>query len=83
LPSAAAPKVNAAVHKRTTAAGGIARTYVVYAPVGSKSGALLILAFHGATQDEARFRQITGYAFERLADRHAYVAAYSDGYENP
>jgi polyhydroxybutyrate depolymerase len=57
------------------------RSYAFYAPANLAPGAPLVLALHGSMGNAEQMRRGTGYAFERLADRHGFVVAYPEGYE--
>lgn len=57
---------------------GLHRTVSVYRPKALAARPALIIALHGSGGDGRRFRQLTGGAFDRLADRHGLLIAYPD-----
>ena len=60
--------------------GGRERSYLLYAPKRLRERAPLLVLLHGSKQTAASFRRATGYAFDRLADEHGFVAVYPNGY---
>jgi polyhydroxybutyrate depolymerase len=56
------------------------RSFLYYAPPNLESGASLVLVFHGSGGDGSRIRGFVGASLERLADEHAFLVAYPDGY---
>lgn len=76
-----APGSGAPIRSGTIRVGGLERTYQVYVPAALADRPAILLAFHGSRGDGQTMRAFTGYAFERLADRHGFIVAYPDGYE--
>jgi polyhydroxybutyrate depolymerase len=60
--------------------GELVRTFRYYAPPGLKPRAPLVILFHESRFDAQWIRQVTGYEFEELAQRHGFVIAYPDGH---
>jgi hypothetical protein len=54
---------------------------MLYVPRQLSAHAPLLVLLHGSRQTGASFRRATGYAFDRLADQHGFVAVYPDGYD--
>jgi len=64
--------------ERTLLVGSVARTYLLHVPPHlAKSGAALILVFHGRGGDGVGMERLTG--FSALADRAGFVVAYPNG----
>jgi polyhydroxybutyrate depolymerase len=60
--------------------GGRTRTFTVVGAADPAASRDLILIFHGSKQDGAKHRKFTGGMFDALAENHAAVVAYLDGY---
>ena len=60
--------------------GGRVRTYTVVDPPGATDQRDLLLVFHGSKQDGPRHRAFTGHLYDTLAEQHATVVVYLDGY---
>lgn len=57
------------------------RTYGVYAPANVTSSPPVVIALHGGGGTGERFRKISSYAFDLLADDAGFVVVYPDGLE--
>lgn len=57
------------------------RTYGVYVPASVVSSPPVVIALHGGGGNGARFRKISSYGFDLLADKAGFVVAYPDGLE--
>src|SRR5512142_3230254 len=77
-PRAEAPHLSGTLTHGTIAVGGRIRTYLVYAPHGLRKGAPLVVAMHGSGENGARMRIVTGYGFDRLADKSGFAVVYPD-----
>jgi polyhydroxybutyrate depolymerase len=62
--------------------GGHERRYLVYTPAGLSPGAALVIVLHASEMNGRRMRQLTGYEFERLADKHGFAVVYPYGYRH-
>lgn len=69
------------IEARTLTLGGLERRWQVYLPPDLSTGAPLVIALHGSTQDGAEFRRTSGFRWEVLADREGFAVAYPDGIE--
>jgi len=59
------------------------RSYLLYVPAqraASTTPPPLVVVLHGSRQTGKDMRRATGYAFDRLADEHGFVAVYPDAY---
>ncbi|MDF8262806.1 alpha/beta hydrolase family esterase [Luteipulveratus flavus] len=74
------PTLPGRLERHRTVLDGRERTWTTYVPDGLRGPAPLLLVLHGSGDDGAAVRRQTGYAFDRLADRHGFVVAYPDGY---
>lgn len=60
---------------------GTQRSYTRYVPAQLRKGAALVLVLHGSGEGAGQMRRETGYAFERLADRHGFAVVYPNALE--
>ena len=67
-----------AEHPGTLIAGGVDRTFHVVHPAQAEATALLVV-LHGSDSDAARFRELSGHTFDRLATE-GVVVAYAEAY---
>lgn len=58
------------------------RTYQLYTPAELVKNPPLVLVFHGSLGNSHQARAAYGYEFEKLADKHGFVVAFPDGYED-
>jgi polyhydroxybutyrate depolymerase len=65
-----------AEHPGTLTVGGVDRTFHVVQPEQAQA---LLLVLHGADSDAARFRELSGFTFDRLVDDGA-VIAYAEAF---
>ena len=80
-PAADMPQLSGSVRRDSMDVGGLQRTYALYVPEHLPKGAPLLLVMHGSGEDAGQMRRETGYAFERLADRHGFAVVYPNAYE--
>jgi polyhydroxybutyrate depolymerase len=57
------------------------RSYVQYVPRNLKPNSPLLFVFHGSGGDGQGMREITGEAFDALADANSFVVIYPDGFQ--
>lgn len=69
------------VHTHVLRIGGLTRSYLFYEPAQHAPNAPLVMLLHGSRQTPEDLRRATGYAFERLADQHGFIAVYPQGYK--
>ncbi len=62
-------------------AGGRERHFRWYRPAKPAESPPLVFVLHGSRGDGRSARRMTYYEFDRLADRHGFLAVYPDGYE--
>jgi polyhydroxybutyrate depolymerase len=80
-PRRAQPELSAGIHAGTIEVDHRTRSYHVYVPAKRAPNAPLLILLHGSRMTGESLRRATGYAFDRLADEHGFVAAYPDGYK--
>jgi polyhydroxybutyrate depolymerase len=80
-PTPALPSLSAGIHAGTLRVQERERSYLLYMPRQRRAGAPLVVLLHGSRQTAEGLRRATGYAFDRLADEHGFVAVYPDGYK--
>lgn len=57
------------------------RTYRYYRPRSPAPSPPIVFVLHGSMGDGEQIRGMTGYEFDRLADRYGFLAVYPDGFE--
>lgn len=75
------PSLSAGIHSGTLRVQGLDRSYLIYTPKLRRPAAPLLILLHGSRQTGEGLRRATGYAFDRLADQHGFVAVYPDGFK--
>jgi polyhydroxybutyrate depolymerase len=60
---------------------GLERHFRWYRPAKPAASPPLVFVLHGSRSDGREARRGTYYEFDRLADRHGFLAVYPDGYE--
>lgn len=80
-PAPEVPNLSGALTHGTVDVGGLKRTYLLYVPRGLAKGAPLVVAMHGSGENGARMRVVTGYGFDRLADKNGFALVYPNAYE--
>lgn len=80
-PDPEVPTLTGQMTKETINVGGLTRVYRLYVPRGLATGAPLVVVMHGSGLNGAQMRIETGYAFDRLADRHGFAVAYPNAHE--
>lgn len=73
-----APLAAGELQSATIPVQGLSRSVDIYRPQALADRPALVIALHGSGGDGRRFRQLTGGAFDRLADEHGFVVAYPD-----
>jgi len=82
-PAAPVPQLAGTLDRSSIDIGGVKRSYQTYLPPSLPKGAPLVMVMHGSGGSATQIRLETGYAFERLADQHAFALAFPnaiDGY---
>lgn len=74
------PDLSAPPVTGTLLVGGRHRTFTAVVPARLPAGAPLLIALHGASQDGAHFRAITGYGFDRRTEAEKFAVVYPDGH---
>jgi polyhydroxybutyrate depolymerase len=80
-PKRGVPELSAGIHAGALQADGLTRRYQLYVPRQRAANAPLLVLLHGSRMTGEGLRRATGYAFDRLADEHGFVAVYPDGYK--
>ncbi|MCV2365670.1 prolyl oligopeptidase family serine peptidase [Paucibacter sp. DJ1R-11] len=70
------PQLSGSLAKGSIEVAGVKRNYRTYVPKDLPKGAPLVLVMHGSGEGPGQIRVGTGYAFERLADRHGFALVY-------
>jgi polyhydroxybutyrate depolymerase len=79
-PAPDVPHLSAGIHRHTLRLQEQDRSYLLYLPEHRRPDAPLVVLLHGSKQKGEDLRVATGYAFDRLADQHGFIAVYPDGY---
>lgn len=64
----------------TLTVDGRVRSYLSYVPRRRQARPALVLLLHASRQSAQDLRRATGYSFDRLADRHGFIAVYPESY---
>jgi polyhydroxybutyrate depolymerase len=80
-PAPEVPQLSGTLTRGTIEVGGLKRTYLLYVPRELAKGAPLVMAMHGSGENGARMRVVTGYGFDRLADKNGFAVVYPNAYE--
>lgn len=75
------PVLTAGIYSDTLRVQEHERSYHLYVPKRRAPNAPLVVLLHGSKQTGEDLRRATGYAFDRLADQHGFIAVYPDGFE--
>ncbi|MGW1878341.1 alpha/beta hydrolase family esterase [Streptomyces sp. NPDC001975] len=75
------PRLSAPVTVDTITVDDRTRAYRAFVPADLPSGSPLLFVLHGSQQDGKTMRTVTGYGFDRLAERHGFAVVYPDGYK--
>jgi len=59
----------------------VARPYSTYRPLRVREPTPLVIVLHGSAGDGDQAREMTGRAFDVLAEEHGFVVAYPDGWK--
>ncbi|MET0283524.1 MAG: PHB depolymerase family esterase [Polyangiales bacterium] len=81
MPAPDMPELSAGMHAGTLQVDGLTRRYQLYVPNKHIANPPLLVLLHGSRMTGEDLRRATGYAFDRLADEHGFVAVYPDGYK--
>jgi polyhydroxybutyrate depolymerase len=80
-PDPEVPRLSGQLSKETIEVGGLTRIYRLYVPQRLAKGVPLVVVMHGSGLNGTQMRIETGYAFDRLADRHGFAVAYPNAHE--
>jgi len=61
--------------------GGRDRTWIAYVPAKLADHPALVIALHGSMGSGEQAREVYGYDFDQLADRHGFIVVYPQGYQ--
>ena len=75
------PQLPGNVETGTLEHGGRTRTWIAYVPAKPQAHPALVIALHGSMGTGQRVRQVYGYDFDLLAEEHAFIAVYPQGYD--
>lgn len=59
--------------------GGRARSWIVYVPTRRAPSPALVVVLHSSMGTGQQVREVFGYDFDVLADRHGFIVAYPNG----
>jgi polyhydroxybutyrate depolymerase len=59
--------------------GGRARSWIIYVPAERAPSPALVIVLHSSMGTGQQARQVFGYDFDVLADRHRFIVAYPNG----
>jgi len=76
------PALSGRAMPETLHVGDRKRSYIEYAPRNLPPHSPLIIVLHGSLMDGLAMRKMTGYEFDKLADKDKFVVLYPDGYKN-
>ncbi len=69
------------VQRQALPVDGLAREFLYYAPPGLAPGAPLVFVLHGSRGSAAGMRDMTAFAFERIAQDEGAIVVYPQGVE--
>jgi polyhydroxybutyrate depolymerase len=75
------PKLAGELIDGSLSVGGLERHFRWYRPAKPAASPPLVFVLHGSMGDGRAARRSTYYEFDRLADRHGFLAVYPDGFE--
>ncbi|MEA2604245.1 MAG: polyhydroxybutyrate depolymerase [Acidobacteriota bacterium] len=75
------PRLPGKVERGALEHGGRTRTWIAYVPTKSQAHPALVIALHSSMGTAEQARQVYGYDFDRLAEKHGFIAVYPQGYE--
>ena len=75
------PQLPGVVERGALAHGGRTRTWIAYMPAKRAARPSVVIVLHGSMGTAEQARQIYGYDFDLLAERHGFLAIYPQGYE--
>jgi polyhydroxybutyrate depolymerase len=75
------PSLSGRAKPETIHVGDRDRSYIEYAPAQLPPHSPLIIVLHGSLMNGLMMREMTGYEFDKLADKDRFVVLYPDGYK--
>jgi polyhydroxybutyrate depolymerase len=75
------PALDGKLLEGSLSVGGLERHFRWYRPAKPADSPPIVFVLHGSRGDGREARRGTYYEFDRLADRHGFLAVYPDGYE--
>ena len=76
------PLLSGRATPETLHVGDRKRSYIEYAPRNLPPQSPLIIVLHGSLMNGLAMRKMTGYEFDKLADKDHFAVLYPDGYKN-
>lgn len=80
-PSQEMPILSVPIIEETIKHDGIERSYLFYKPKDLEPSPPLVIVLHRAKSTGGQMRELTGYDFDKIADRNKFIVVYPDGYE--
>ena len=74
------PQLSGRATTKTLQAGAHVRSYLEYVPANLPPDAPLLIVLHGRLMTGEMMREMTGYEFDRAADREHFAVIYPNGY---
>ncbi|MDB6163595.1 MAG: lpqC [Xanthomonadaceae bacterium] len=75
------PTLSGRIEHATLEQGGRVRSWIAYVPARTAAHPALVFVLHGSMGSGQQARAYYGYDFDRLADRHGFIAVYPQGYD--
>jgi polyhydroxybutyrate depolymerase len=75
------PVLEGQIEQGTLLHGGRTRSWRAYVPVSPAASPALVIVLHSSMGSGQQAREMFGYDFDLLADRHGFVVAYPNGVE--
>src|SRR5215212_5912259 len=75
------PQLPGKIERGSVVHGGHTRTWMAYVPSKVNAHPALVMVLHSSMGTAERARQVYGYDFDRLAEKHGFIAVYPQGYK--
>ncbi|PYQ56351.1 MAG: polyhydroxybutyrate depolymerase [Acidobacteria bacterium] len=77
----AEPQLPGKVERGALEHGGRTRTWIAFVPTKPQAHPALVIALHSSMGTAEQARQVYGYDFDLLAEKHGFIAVYPQGYK--
>jgi polyhydroxybutyrate depolymerase len=75
------PQLPGKVERGALEHGGRTRTWITYVPAKPQAHPALVIVLHPSMGTAEQARQVYGYGFDLLAEKHGFIAVYPQGYK--